>query len=587
MTVHRLILVSLISIIMTAVPSLQADTVGTAFTYQGVLSDAGAPVEGDYDFRVFLYNADVGGGQVGTTVLVGNVAVTDGRVALDVDFGDVFDGTALWLEIHLRETGTTTYTPLWPRQRLTATPFATHAAEADTAASALWADDSGSALTAADADQLGGQSPAYYLAWSNITGVPADLSNGDDDTLADLSCAAGEIAKWNGSAWDCGDDAGGLSSTYIVGPVGTATENGTALRTAVGTLPTATESAQVLVHLEPGTYDLGTNSLALPDWVSLEGAGRTLAIISSAVDGDYATVNMGMDSGLRSVTVLNSSAGTFSYAVTVNDRSRVFDVTAISEGNASRSRGVNSVGDDVVIENADLEVLAGTGDHSSYAIWGFDLTLRHVDAVVNGAAGLSGAITSAGTGTFIAENVTASATNTSTAVFGIWVVNPDARLTNIVVEAHSTTSSANGIYTPSVEGRGITMVNVDVAATGAPSFTSCGVNLNGLQEPSVFKHISAAGTSGGVCVAGGDGPLTIQNSQLSGGDWGLRIASNSNCTVDVHHSTLDGTNNHGCSTSGPNTVTLAASQIVNGTFGPTTCAGVWDENHTFYPSTCP
>ncbi|RLE19587.1 MAG: hypothetical protein DRJ65_20080, partial [Acidobacteria bacterium] len=268
MTVHRLILVSLISIIMTAVPSLQADTVGTAFTYQGVLSDAGAPVEGDYDFRVFLYNADVGGGQVGTTVLVGNVTVTDGRVALDLDFGDVFDGTALWLEIHLRETGTTTYASLLPRQRLTATPFANHAAEADTAASALWADAAGTALSAADADQLGGQSPAYYLAWSNITGVPGDLSNGDDDTLADLSCTAGEIAKWNGSTWACGNDAGGLSSTYIVGPVGTATENGTALRTAVGTLPTATQEAQILVHLEPGTYDLGTNSLALPDWVS-------------------------------------------------------------------------------------------------------------------------------------------------------------------------------------------------------------------------------------------------------------------------------------------------------------------------------
>ena len=589
MTLHRLILVSLISIIMTAVPSLQADTVGTAFTYQGVLSDAGAPVEGDYDFRVFLYNADVGGGQVGSTVLVGNVTVTDGRVALDLDFGDVFDGTALWLEIHLRETGTTTYASLLPRQRLTATPFANHAAEADTAASALWADAAGTALSAADADQLGGQSPAYYLAWSNITGVPGDLSNGDDDTLADLSCTAGEIAKWNGSTWACGNDAGGLSSTYIVGPVGTATENGTALRTAVGTLPTATQEAQILVHLEPGTYDLGTNSLALPDWVSLEGAGRSLSTITSAVDGDYATVNMGMDSELRSATILNTSTGLYSYAVKVNDRSRVFDVAAISEGNASRSRGVNSVGDNVVIENAHLEVLAGTGDESSYAIWGYDLTLRHVDAVVNGAAGLSGAIESIGSGVFIAEDVTAFATNTSTAVFGIWIGSPDANLTQVVVEARSTTSSANGIYTPIQSGKKITMFNVDASAFGAGDpFVTCGMRLSDIHDPSVLNQVTAVGDTAGVCIYVGDGPLTIRHSQLSGGDTGLRIRNDSDCPVTVHHSILDG-NLNGLNHGGTNYLTVAASQIVNGTvgIGTITCTGVWDGSHTFYPSTCP
>jgi hypothetical protein len=250
---------------------------------------------------------------------------------------------------------------------------------------------------------------------------------------------------------------------------------------------------------------------------------------------------------------------------------------------------VNSVGDDVVIERAHLEVLDGTADHSSYAIWGYDLTLRHVDAVVNGAAGLLGAIVSLGSGVFIAEDVTASATNTSTAVFGIWAANPDARLTNVVVEAHSTTSSATGIYTPSSDGRKITMANVDATATGAGgSFVTCGVTLNDIQDPSILDQVTAVGDTAGVCIYDGDGPLTIRHSHLSGPNYGLSINGNSNCPVTTHHSILDGDVtglNHG----GANILTVAASQIVNGTTGAgtTTCAGVWDENHTFYPSTCP
>ncbi|WP_457675994.1 S-layer homology domain-containing protein [Thiolapillus sp.] len=68
-------------------------------------------------------------------------------------------------------------------------------------------DGEGSGL---DADLLDGQDSVYYLDWSNFINVPAELLDGDDDTLLTLGCASGEIAKWNGSAWGCAvDDTGG------------------------------------------------------------------------------------------------------------------------------------------------------------------------------------------------------------------------------------------------------------------------------------------------------------------------------------------------------------------------------------------
>jgi hypothetical protein len=44
------------------------------------------------------------------------------------------------------------------------------------------------------------------------SGLPADLADGDDDTLSSLSCAEGEVARWDGSAWLCAPRSG--TDTY-------------------------------------------------------------------------------------------------------------------------------------------------------------------------------------------------------------------------------------------------------------------------------------------------------------------------------------------------------------------------------------
>ncbi|MFQ5435179.1 MAG: hypothetical protein ACE5FD_09915, partial [Anaerolineae bacterium] len=106
-------------------PALAAAALGSDFTYQGLLTDGGSLANGVYDFKFTLYDAASGGNPMGSTVAKANVDVTDGLFTVTLDFGNVFDGTALWLKVMVRPGSSTgAYTPLNPRQALTAAPYA-------------------------------------------------------------------------------------------------------------------------------------------------------------------------------------------------------------------------------------------------------------------------------------------------------------------------------------------------------------------------------------------------------------------------------------------------------------------------------
>src|SRR5207253_9023580 len=52
--------------------------VGSGFTYQGRLLDGGNPANGSYDFQILLYDAAVGGNEVGSIFTATNQLVSDG-----------------------------------------------------------------------------------------------------------------------------------------------------------------------------------------------------------------------------------------------------------------------------------------------------------------------------------------------------------------------------------------------------------------------------------------------------------------------------------------------------------------------------
>lgn len=115
-------------LVAVAVPPSAAQaqgTLGTAFTYQGRMTNAGTPASGSYDLLFILFDADAGGSQVGPNVTKPGVAVTSGLFTVSLDFGAAFTGGKRWLEIAVRPGGSTgDYTILSPRQELTPSPNA-------------------------------------------------------------------------------------------------------------------------------------------------------------------------------------------------------------------------------------------------------------------------------------------------------------------------------------------------------------------------------------------------------------------------------------------------------------------------------
>ena len=117
--------------------------VGTAFTYQGLLELDGKIVSGRYDFSFRLYDVPSGGTQVTSSLQFINVLVTQGVFNVSLDYGDAFFmGNAMYLEILVRETGTTVFFPLNPRQRINTVPYAIQSAFTEESGSP-WLDQNG------------------------------------------------------------------------------------------------------------------------------------------------------------------------------------------------------------------------------------------------------------------------------------------------------------------------------------------------------------------------------------------------------------------------------------------------------------
>jgi hypothetical protein len=98
-----------------------------SFTYQGRVSENGAPASGLYDFEITIWDDETAGTQISSTQLFPNQYVQDGIFTLHVMPGaamsEVFDGGRRWIQVRVRPSGTTTYTAL-PRQPVTAVPYA-------------------------------------------------------------------------------------------------------------------------------------------------------------------------------------------------------------------------------------------------------------------------------------------------------------------------------------------------------------------------------------------------------------------------------------------------------------------------------
>jgi hypothetical protein len=132
------------------VPANPNSAVGTAFTYQGRLTDGGAPANGNYEFRFYLWAEEGKTTLLGTYPGTGTVSVNveDGYFTTTLDFGvGIFDGDECWLEIEVNGS------LLAPLQSITPTPYAIY---------------------------------AQHAPWDGLTNVPTGFADGTDDGITEV-----------------------------------------------------------------------------------------------------------------------------------------------------------------------------------------------------------------------------------------------------------------------------------------------------------------------------------------------------------------------------------------------------------------
>jgi hypothetical protein len=170
------ILVLVLVLIVWPVEVSEAEPMGTAFGYQGHLYDTNEVANGEYDFEFGLYDSNdpCTGIQLGSTIDLNEVEVVDGQFMVALDFGGVFDGNAVWLEVGVRPgemNDPNGYTPLSPLQEVTPVPYAMHAKTAESIAAGGYVETD---------PEVGAISNNYVPKWDGsalVTGTIYDNGN--------------------------------------------------------------------------------------------------------------------------------------------------------------------------------------------------------------------------------------------------------------------------------------------------------------------------------------------------------------------------------------------------------------------------
>jgi len=107
---------SFASLLLTASRADAQSAITSSFTFQGRLTDGGAPANGVYDLTFTLFPTNIGGVAVAGPITNAPTAVSNGLFTVLLDFGaSAFPGDARWLEVAVRSNGVaTSRIPLTP-----------------------------------------------------------------------------------------------------------------------------------------------------------------------------------------------------------------------------------------------------------------------------------------------------------------------------------------------------------------------------------------------------------------------------------------------------------------------------------------
>ena len=249
-----------------------AAPLGTAFTYQGKLTDGGNSANGSYDLTFTLFATNSGGAAVAGPLTNSPVGVTNGLFTVTLDFGgSVFIGNACWLELGARTNGGASFTTLSPRQPLTPSPYS------------LYAPGAGNAQTVLNGVYTTGSyaNPAWLtsLAGTKVTGNISGNAAGFSGSLA------GNVT--------------GTQSATVVASVGGQTAANVASGVSAANAATSANSANTIVKRDAsGNFAAGTITASLS-------GNATTATTASSFSGSLA----GNVTGTQGATVVASVGG--------------------------------------------------------------------------------------------------------------------------------------------------------------------------------------------------------------------------------------------------------------------------------------
>jgi len=593
-----------------------AAPLGTAFTYQGKLANAAQPAAGSYDLRFQLFDAAASGAQVGATLTRSSVAVVDGVFSVELDFGAAaFTGAARFLDIAVRTAGSATFTQLTPRQPLTAAPYALHST---TAASAPWSGisavpagfgdgiDNDTTYSAGNGLSLSATafSVDFGVAQRRVTGtcgagssIRAIAADGSVICEPDDNSGGTITAVTPGAGLSGGGSSGGVALQVAFAGTGTAitatrsdhlhddrytlppartvfvrsggspNANGVTLLAAMAGLTDSSCNNPYLVKLEPGIYDLGTQSLAMKPCVDVEGSGELVTTLTAAgrASTQTGTVIGANNAELRLVTVRNTGGAHAAVAIFSNVGAlRLSHVTALASGGTTFNFAIYYRG----VEIAEMS---------------------NVTAEATGGSDARGIYNESSNPFLTAVRASAVGATVSTALYN--------EASTPVIQTTDLISSSGGVCYGMFNSIGSNPLMTGGSIFAALCATNVGVkNVNGASA--LLTHVV-------ITVLGGSINAGVWNTDAgTGSSTGLRItvfpgfqsyaifneASGGNFVVDIDNSVLIGSTNV-IRNDPAFTTRIGASKLEGGPViggGNVICAGVHDEGYTFFPGPgCP
>ncbi len=408
--------------------------------------------------------------------------------------------------------------------------------------------------------------------------------------------------------------------TILVSPVvGDPVASGTALRNAIDGIADATATNPYLVKIEPGIFDLENDSLMMKDFVDIEGSGRHRTLITAlgGPNPNRGTV-VGGRAELRALKAEARAPGSNLVAMLTRKDVRIKDAELATRDGADTlaAWGLLALSTNATMDDVAVLALGTSGSAIGIGVEGGQMTLNNVSVDAGLATGRGETRAFSGTeAVVLASDVSFRAFDGGQATTALFLIGagPDpSRIRGARMWAAGGALATRGVY---VEGHAVSFDGFDIEATLGRD-GSTGIEIGAADQVEFSRGVVRATTYAAHLLEGAS--VVFNGVDLIGGKYGVYLESADmsfsggsivttcpfvGCSTGVfgsgyeepHSIRLHSTRIEGSwatvFAATAYTIQIGDSQLAGGPstggYGTVQCAGVYDEDFVFYPSTCP